>query len=144
MKITPKTKISKAMQESPKVAELLFEAGMMCCGCPMAQDETLEEGCKAHGMNDKEIKLLVEAINKEEGKDKKFLLEIEDIIYGLENYKELRPQKKRINTLRKILEQYPNKKIQEMINIMEEGHGILSKPDRINVLKKIVEAINKK
>jgi len=65
MKITKKTKISKAMQENPKIAELLFEAGMMCCGCPMAQDETLEDGCKAHGMSRKQINELVEKLNKE-------------------------------------------------------------------------------
>jgi len=65
MKITPKTKISEAMQESPKVTEILFEAGMMCCGCPMAQDETIEEGCRAHGMPKKEIELLIKALNGE-------------------------------------------------------------------------------
>jgi len=43
----------------------LFESGMMCIGCPAAAQETLEEGCRAHGMSKKEIALLVKALNKE-------------------------------------------------------------------------------
>jgi len=64
MKITSKTKISKAIQENPKSAELLFESGMRCFSCPMAQQETLEDGCKAHGMSNKEIDDLVKRLNE--------------------------------------------------------------------------------
>jgi len=64
MKITKKTKISKLMEEKPEAGERLFEAGMGCCGCPMAQQETIEDGCKAHGMNEKEIEKLVKELDK--------------------------------------------------------------------------------
>lgn len=63
MKITKNTTISKIIEEKPEAIEFLFEAGMMCAGCRMAQQETLEQGCKAHGMSDKEIDLLIKAIN---------------------------------------------------------------------------------
>lgn len=63
-KITKQTKISEIVQSKPQAVELLFKAGMGCIGCPMAQMETLEQGCKAHDMTDKEIEELVDKINK--------------------------------------------------------------------------------
>lgn len=63
MKITKKTTMSKILEEKPKAAKLLIDAGMHCVGCPMAMQETLEEGCIAHGMNKKEIDELVKALN---------------------------------------------------------------------------------
>ena len=68
MKITSQTKLNKILEINPKSAELLFESGMMCCSCPMAQDETLEDGCKAHGMDDKEIDELIKKLNKNRSK----------------------------------------------------------------------------
>jgi hydroxylamine reductase len=64
MKITKKTRMSKILEEKPKVAKLLIETGMHCVGCPMAMQETLEQGCLAHGMNKKEIDELVKELNK--------------------------------------------------------------------------------
>ncbi len=64
MKITHKTKLSTLLDKNPKAAELLFEAGMACVGCPMAMNETLEQGCLAHGMTKKEIDKLVKELNK--------------------------------------------------------------------------------
>ena len=64
MKINKSTKISKVVGANPKAVEILFKAGLTCIGCPMAQQETLEQGCKAHGMNKKEIKKLVKELNK--------------------------------------------------------------------------------
>jgi len=64
MKITKKTKISKILEEKPKAAKLLIEAGMHCVGCPMMAQETLEQGCMSHGMEEKEIDKLVEDLNK--------------------------------------------------------------------------------
>jgi len=64
MKITKKTKMSKIINENPNAVEVLFEAGMSCCGCPMATDESLEDGCKAHGMGEKDIDELIKRLNK--------------------------------------------------------------------------------
>ena len=63
MKITKKTRMSKILEEKPKAAKLLVNAGMHCVGCPMVMQETLEEGCIAHGMNKKQIDELVEKLN---------------------------------------------------------------------------------
>ncbi len=62
-KINSKTKLSEVIQKNPDAAEILFNAGLSCVGCPMAMQETLEEGCKAHGMNQKDIDELVGRLN---------------------------------------------------------------------------------
>ena len=64
MKITKKTKMSKILEEKPKAAKLLIDIGMHCVGCPMAMQETLEQGGEAHGLNKKDIDKLVRALNR--------------------------------------------------------------------------------
>jgi len=64
MKITKNTIMSEILQKNPEKAEILFEAGMYCLSCPMSQQETLEQGCLAHGISKKEIEELVEELNK--------------------------------------------------------------------------------
>ena len=63
-KITKKTKLNEILRIKPEAAETLFEAGMHCIGCPMSMNETLEQGCLAHGMLKKEIDELIEKLNK--------------------------------------------------------------------------------
>jgi len=60
--ITPKTKFSDVL-DNEKVIETLFENGLFCIGCPMASQETIEQGCLAHGMNKKQIDELVKKMN---------------------------------------------------------------------------------
>ena len=46
------------------VAEVLMSSGMGCVGCPMAQMESLRQGCMAHGIDEKEIEKIVDEINE--------------------------------------------------------------------------------
>jgi len=62
-KITRKTKLSAILEINPDAGEILFKQGLSCIGCPMAMQETLEEGCLAHGMNKKDIDKLIERLN---------------------------------------------------------------------------------
>lgn len=62
-KITKTSMMSEVLQAKPEAAEVLFEAGMGCVGCPAAMMETLEQGCKAHEMSDKDIDELVKMLN---------------------------------------------------------------------------------
>jgi hybrid cluster-associated redox disulfide protein len=65
MKVTKKTSIGEIINEKgEKAAKVLMEAGMGCVGCPMAQMESLEDGCKGHGLSDKEITEIVKELNK--------------------------------------------------------------------------------
>jgi len=63
-KITPKTKLNEILSENDKAIKILAEAGIRCLGCPMAMQETLEEGCLAHGMSEKEMNKIIEELNK--------------------------------------------------------------------------------
>lgn len=48
----------------PRTAEVLFKYGLHCLGCAVSEEETLEEGARAHGMTDEEIEKMVSEINK--------------------------------------------------------------------------------
>lgn len=52
-------------------AAVMMEHGMHCVGCMVASQETLEQGCKAHGMDDKQIDEMVKKINDIISKEKK-------------------------------------------------------------------------
>ena len=54
----------KIIGENPKAAKILIKAGMHCIGCPMMAQETLEQGCLAHGMTKKEIDKIINELNK--------------------------------------------------------------------------------
>lgn len=64
-KITKKMTFQEIMEKHPELAESLFEKGMHCIGCPMAMQETLEQGSLAHGLNPDSIeKELNEKLHK--------------------------------------------------------------------------------
>lgn len=63
MKITKKTKLGEIARKDDKAAEILMKEGMSCFGCPMAMEETLEDGCIAHGMTKEEIDKLLKKLN---------------------------------------------------------------------------------
>lgn len=63
-KITKNTNIMEALEINPKTAEVLSKAGLGCLGCSMAHAETLEQGLVTHGFEEKEIKKIIEKLNK--------------------------------------------------------------------------------
>ena len=63
-KITKNTNIMEAVESNPKTGEILAKAGLGCLGCSMAHAETLEQGLVAHGFEEKEIKKIIEKLNK--------------------------------------------------------------------------------
>lgn len=63
-KITKKMMIGQILGKHPELAETLIESGFGCVGCCLAGMETLEEGAMAHGMDEEEIKVLVETLNE--------------------------------------------------------------------------------
>ncbi len=64
-KINKKMSFAEIIQKYPEAAEILLEKGMHCIGCPMAMQESLEDGAKAHGLNADEI---VKELNEKLGK----------------------------------------------------------------------------
>lgn len=68
--ITKQTKIGEVLQKyKEKAAEILMNAGMGCVSCPGAQAESIENGCKSHGLTDEDIKKIVNELKELEKED---------------------------------------------------------------------------
>lgn len=46
---------SQAMQTDPAVVQVLRKYNLGCIGCMGAQNESLEQGCQAHGLDVNEL-----------------------------------------------------------------------------------------
>jgi len=64
--VTKNTTFAEILEKYPESANVLFESGLHCIGCGLAANETIEQGCLAHGMNKKEIDELIKKINTKE------------------------------------------------------------------------------
>ena len=62
-KITPDMTIAEIIKLKPKALNVLMDYGLGCAHCELGAVETLEEGCKGHGLTEYEIKELVDLIN---------------------------------------------------------------------------------
>ncbi len=62
--ITKETLIGDVLEMRSDAGEILFGAGLCCVGCPMSQQETIEQGCLAHDLSKKEIDELIKRLNK--------------------------------------------------------------------------------
>jgi hybrid cluster-associated redox disulfide protein len=60
-KITKEMKISEIAEKYPQTLSLFLEKGLHCIGCPIAQDENLEEAAKVH---DLDLEKLLEELNE--------------------------------------------------------------------------------
>ena len=63
-KITKDLTLGEVVSKYPKAVEPMLKRGMHCVGCHVAAFETVEQGAKAHGMNEKEIKEMLKEMNK--------------------------------------------------------------------------------
>ena len=64
MTIKKTDKISDVVMKHPRAASIMLANGMFCIGCPAAMMETIEDGCKGHGMSDAQIDKMIEELNK--------------------------------------------------------------------------------
>jgi hybrid cluster-associated redox disulfide protein len=63
-KITKDMTLGEVAAKYPGAIMVLFKYGLHCIGCHVASYETVEQGAMAHGLSDKEIKQMVEEMNK--------------------------------------------------------------------------------
>ena len=61
MAITKDIFIGQLLQDKPEAAEILFQYGMGCIGCPSSQMETLEQAAAVHGID---LEELLKSLNK--------------------------------------------------------------------------------
>ena len=68
--MTNKTKITKDMtfgellEKHPESVDVLARYNLHCIGCHGASFETIEQGCRAHSMNQKQIEKLLKELNE--------------------------------------------------------------------------------
>ncbi|HEU0265429.1 MAG TPA: DUF1858 domain-containing protein [Geobacterales bacterium] len=60
-KITKDMTFSQAMRMSPEVVKVLARYNLGCIGCMGAQNESLEQGCNAHGLD---VETLLKDLNE--------------------------------------------------------------------------------
>jgi hybrid cluster-associated redox disulfide protein len=63
-KVTKDTNLGELVQAHPEIAEVLYDYGLHCVGCPASGVDTLENGAKVHGLKDQEVEEMVARINE--------------------------------------------------------------------------------
>lgn len=63
-KVTGDMTISDIIKKYPSVIEPLQAAGIHCVGCGVAQYESLDQGLRAHGLDNHQVVQVMEAVNK--------------------------------------------------------------------------------
>jgi len=61
--IKKKDTLGQIIQQYPEAGPVLGKAGLHCVGCHVSAYESLEDGCRAHGMSDEDIKNVVKEVN---------------------------------------------------------------------------------
>lgn len=61
--ITKDMTIGNIVREYPSAAAVMMEYGLHCIGCHVAEWETLEQGCKAHGVTEEEMNKMLDELN---------------------------------------------------------------------------------
>ena len=62
--ITKDMNIGEAVQKHREAAFVMFKYGLHCIGCHVSAFESIESGCKGHGMPDDVIDEMIDEINK--------------------------------------------------------------------------------
>ncbi len=60
-KITKEMAVNEIIKKYPKTVFVFMDYGLHCAGCPMAQNETIEEAAKLHQMD---LEKLLKDLNK--------------------------------------------------------------------------------
>lgn len=67
IKIDKNTNIQELIEADPEMNDVLYEYGLYCGGCAVADFDTLEAGAMSHGLEEDEIEALIQELNKKSG-----------------------------------------------------------------------------
>lgn len=56
--------IADVLEKHPEVGDVMLEYGLHCIGCRVSAYESIESGCKVHGMEDEKIDAMIEKMNE--------------------------------------------------------------------------------
>ena len=99
--ITKKDNLREAIAKYPETGYVLASSGLHCVGCHSAAYESIEGGCRAHGMNDKKIDDLI----KESNARIKLFDSLPNAVFSLDALKQL--QKRRVKAKTKYIKIIP-------------------------------------
>ena len=63
-KISKEMSFQEVLSKYPDTIGIMLSHGLHCVGCHAAAFETIEQGAKAHGMDDKQLKKMIEELNE--------------------------------------------------------------------------------
>jgi hybrid cluster-associated redox disulfide protein len=63
-KITKDMHLGELVSRYPEAAQVMLKHGLHCIGCTMAAFETIGQGAKGHGMDDKHIERMIKEMNE--------------------------------------------------------------------------------
>ena len=66
-KINKDMTFGELMQLYPDTTPILGNYGLHCIGCHLSVSETIEQGMKAHGMDDAAVAKLIDELNQKAG-----------------------------------------------------------------------------
>ena len=78
--ITEDMTIGNIVREYPSAATVMMEYGLHCIGCHVAEWETLEQGCKAHGISKEEMDKMLDDLNSPEVIEGKIIFDEKEAI----------------------------------------------------------------
>ena len=61
--ITKAMTLGDVVMKYPEAAQVMLKYGLHCIGCHVAAHETIEQGAKAHGLEDAQIEKMVREMN---------------------------------------------------------------------------------
>ena len=70
-KITKDMTLGDCVKEHPETVGVFTKFGLHCVGCHIAAFETIEQGAKAHGLNDADVEKMVKELNEAVEKENK-------------------------------------------------------------------------
>ena len=62
-KINKDMTFGELMQSFPQTVQILAGFGLHCIGCHLAVTETIEQGARAHGLNEIQIGQMIDKLN---------------------------------------------------------------------------------
>ncbi len=62
-KINKNMTFGELLRQLPSAGQILMGYGMHCIGCHIAVTETIEQGARAHGLDDKTIEKMINELN---------------------------------------------------------------------------------
>ncbi|MFC1503983.1 DUF1858 domain-containing protein [Spirochaetota bacterium] len=65
--ITKNMTFQEVLQKKPKAAYVMMKYGLHCIGCHISEFESVEDGCRSHGIADDTVNTMLAEINADNG-----------------------------------------------------------------------------